>query len=84
MGLMAQWPTPDKPHLTNKLREKETNEQMHGRNTESWPDSVTTVPKRILSNADLDAAMHKGGVSRNISNIKISDWSKLETVADIN
>ena len=62
---MALWPIPDDPpppHLTNKVRKKETNEDMHGRNIRSGQDlnqlprepranTITTEPKRILPNA---------------------------------
>ena len=60
---MAQWPIPDALlHLTNKVRNKEINEQMHGRNIWlEWnsnrkprapkANTINTALKRILPNA---------------------------------
>ena len=64
------------PHLTNKVHNKETNEQMPGRNVGSRSDfnleilAKKPIP-RILSNtvvrcySNLDEAMHEGVVSLN-------------------
>ena len=38
MGLMAQWPIPDKPSSYEQFRNKETNGSMHGRHIRSGQD----------------------------------------------
>ena len=44
MGLMAQWPILYEQNLTNKVCNKETNEQMHCRNTRTGQNTNRERP----------------------------------------